>query len=187
MKKFGLMLASLLLLAACSDDKEAKPAAEEPAKEPEQEVAAEQQQEMTEEGFITQVTTDKILVNNIYFAIPEDLKINFDNGTEQTDAVIGDIRTGMKVNVDYMGPLKQSFPMEAEAESLSILTDAESKSQSDALLSFINKEQLSRLLMLGQPIVRDNKIGFLFSNMENGKMSEVKIDLDTHEYTIGKE
>lgn len=187
MKKFGMLMASLLLLAACSDDKTATPATEEPAKEPEQEVAAEQQQEMTEEGFITQVTTDKILVNNIYFAIPEDVKIVSDNGEAKTDAVIGDIRTGMKVSVDYMGPLPQSFPMEGEADTVTILTDEDSKAQSDALLAFINEEKLSRLLMLGQPIVRDNKIGFLFSNMENGKMSEVKIDLDTHEYTIGEE
>lgn len=187
MKKFGMLIASLLFLAACSNDKTATPAAEEPAKEPKQEVAAEQQQEMTEEGFITQVTTDKILVNNIYFAIPEDAKINFDNNGEKTDAVISDIRTGMKVEIDYKGPLKQGFPMEAEAETVSILKDEESVAQSDALLSFIEEEKLSRLLMLGQPIVRDNKIGFLFTNMENGKMSEVKIDLDTHEYTIGGE
>lgn len=186
MKKFGLMIAGLMFLAACSDDNKAEPAAEETAPPVEQEVAAEQQ-DMTEEGFITQVTADKILVNNIYFDIPEDVAINLKNGEESTEGVISDIRTGMKVNVEYTGPLADGFPLEAQADTVSILNDAESKKESEALLAFIEGEQLSRLLMLGQPLVRDNQIGFLFSNMENGKMSEVKIDLDTHEYTIGGE
>lgn len=186
MKKLGLLIAGMLFLAACSDDKNAEPAAEETAPPAEQEVAAEQQ-EMTEEGFITQVTADQILVNNIYFDIPEEVSVQLKNGEETTDGVIGDIRTGMKVNVEYKGPLADGFPLEAQADAVSILNDAESKKESEALLSFIEEEQLSRLLMLGQPLVRDNQIGFLFSNMENGKMSEVKIDLDTHEYTIGGE
>ena len=186
MKKFGLMIAGLMFLAACSDDKKAEPAAEETAPPVEQEVAAEQQ-DMTEEGFITQVTTDKILVNNIYFDIPEDVSIKLKNGEESTEGVINDIRTGMKVNIEYTGPLGDGFPLEAQAETVSILNDAESKKESEALLAFIEGEQLPRLLMLGQPLVRDNQIGFLFTNMENGKMSEVKIDLDTHEYTIGGE
>ena len=177
-------MASLLLLAACSNDEEAKPEVEEPKKE---EVAAEQQQDMTEEGFITQVTTDQILVNNIYFSVPEDVNIEYDNGKEQKDAVISDIRTGMKVVVDYKGPLEESFPMEGTADSVSILNDDASVAEADALTAFIEGEKLPTLLMLGQPIVRENEIGFLFTNMENGKMSEVKIDLDTHEYTIGEE
>ncbi|HSP23376.1 MAG TPA: hypothetical protein VLQ20_13725 [Planococcus sp. (in: firmicutes)] len=186
MKKFGLMIAGLMFLAACSDNNKAEPAAQETAPPAEQEVATEQQ-DMTEEGFITQVTTDKILVNNIYFDIPEDVAIRLKNGEESKDGVISDIRTGMKVNIEYKGPLAEGFPMEAQAEVVSILNDSESKEESEALLAFIEEEQLPRLLMLGQPLVRDNKIGFLFTNMENGKMSEVKIDLDTHEYTIGGE
>lgn len=184
LKKFGLMIASLLFLAACSDDNNAAPAEEEKAQPAEKEVAAEQQ-EMTEEGFITQVTTDQILVNNIYFDIPEDVKVVSKNGETSVDGVIRDIRAGMKVNIEYMGPLPDGFPMEGQADVVSILNDEESKKESDALSAFIQGEQLPRLLMIGQPLVRDNNIGFLFSNMENGKMSEVKIDLDTHEYTIG--
>lgn len=185
MKKFGLMIASLVFLAACSDDDNAAPK-EETAKPAEQEVAAEQK-EMTESGFITQVTTDQILVNNIYFDIPEDVKVVSKNGEESTDGVISDIRTGMKVNIEYMGPLPEGFPMEGQADVVSIMNDEQSKKEADALSAFIQGEQLPRLLVIGQPLVRDNNIGFLFSNMENGKMSEVKIDLDTHEYTIGGE
>lgn len=184
LKKFGLMIASLLVLAACSDDNNTAPAEEEKAQPAEQKVAAEQQ-DLTEEGFITQVTTDQILVNNIYFDIPEDVKVVSMNGGESTDGVISDIRTGMKVNIEYKGPLLDGFPMEGQADVVSIMNDEESKKESDALLAFIQGEQLPRLLLIGQPLVRDNNIGFLFSNMENGKMSEVKIDLDTHEYTIG--
>lgn len=184
MKKITMLMASLLFLAACSNDEEAKPKVEEPKKE---EVATEQQQDMTEEGFITQVTTDQILVNNIYFTIPEGVSIKHDDGKEQKDGVISDIRTGMKVVIGYKGPLGDSFPMEGEAETVSILSDKASAEEAEALTAFIEGEKLARLLMLGQPIVRDNEIGFLFTNMENGKMSEVKIDLDTHEYTIGGE
>src|SRR5690606_30782494 len=179
-----MLMASLLFLAACSNDEEAKPKVEEPKKE---EVATEQQQEMTEEGFITQVTADQILVNNIYFTIPEEVSIKHDDGKEQKDGVISDIRTGMKVVVDYKGPLADSFPMEGKAETVSIQEDEASLEEAEALTAFIEGEKLPRLLMLGQPIVRENEIGFLFTNMENGKMSEVKIDLDTHEYTIGGE
>lgn len=183
MKKWSLFLASILLLAACSDE-EAEPAESE--KEDNTEMAVEQKS-MTEEGFITQVSGEDILVNNIYFTIPEDVEVKFSDGAKTTDGVVRDIRTGMKVSMDYQGPLAESFPMQGEAETITILTDEDSVQQSEALEAFINQEQLSRLIMMGQPIVRDNEIGFLFSNMETGEMSEVRIDLDTHEYTIGGE
>jgi hypothetical protein len=181
LKKLTVWMASFLLLAACSSDQAEKPETEEPKKE---EVAAEQK-EMTEEGFITQVTESEILVNNIYFAITDKVAVQSDDGTKTSDSKISDIRTGMKVSIDYKGPLAEKFPMEAEADTVTILKDAESVKHSEALQAFINKEKLSSLLMMGQPIVRDNEIGFLFSNMETGDVSEVRVDLDTHEYTIG--
>ncbi|PSL41098.1 hypothetical protein B0H99_103232 [Planomicrobium soli] len=181
MKKLTVLMASLLLLAACSNDQGAQTETEEPKKE---EVAAEQK-EMTEEGFITHVTDSQILVNNIYFKITDSVKVQSDDGSSTSDAKISDIRTGMKVNVDYKGPLAEKFPMEGEAGTVTILLDEESKQHSEALQAFINKEKVSKLLMMGQPIVRDNEIGFLFSNMETGSVSEVRVDLDTHEYTIG--
>ncbi|MGH2318080.1 DUF3221 domain-containing protein [Planococcus sp. SE5232] len=183
MKKWSLFLAGILLLAACSNE-ETEPAESE--KEDKTEMAVEQKS-MTEEGFITQVSGEDILVNNIYFTIPEDVDVQFSDGAETTDGVVRDIRTGMKVSMDYQGPLAESFPMQGEAETITILTDEDSVKQSEALEAFINQEQLSRLIMMGQPIIRDNEIGFLFSNMETGEMSEVRIDLDTHEYTIGGE
>lgn len=181
-KKWSMFLAGIVLLTACSNE-EAAPA-EPKEKEP---AAEEQQQEMTESGFITQVRGEEILVNNIYFKIGEDVKVNFDDGGETAEGAVSDIRTGMKVSVDYTGPLAESFPMQGEANVISILNDEDSASQSEALQEFINKEQVASLIIMGQPIVRDNEIGFLFSNMEDGNMSEVRIDLDTHEYTIGGE
>lgn len=183
MKKWSLFLASILLLAACSNE-EAEPAKTKEKDEPEMAV---EQKSMTEEGFITQVGGESILVNNIYFSIPEDVKVQLSDGAKTTEGVIRDIRTGMKVSMDYQGPLAESFPMQGEAETITILTDENSVKQSEALEAFINGEQLPKLIMMGQPIVRDNEIGFLFSNMDTGEMSEVRIDLDTHEYTIGGE
>lgn len=183
MKKWSIFLASVLLLAACSNE-EAEPAEKEEADKAEMAV---EQKSMTEEGFITQVNGEDILINSIYFSIPEDVKVQFSDGAEVTEGVVRDIRTGMKVSLDYQGPLAESFPMQGEAETITILTDEDSVKQSDALEAFINKEQLPRLIMMGQPIVRDNEIGFLFSNMETGEMSEVRIDLETHDYTIDGE
>lgn len=173
----------MLILTACSDE-EAKPA----ETEEKEEVAVEQEQkEMTESGFITQVRNNKVLVNNIYFTVGEEVEVNAADGGETTEAVMSDIRTGMKVDIAYKGPLEQAFPLEAEADSITILKDEDSVKQSEALQAYINKEQLSSLLILGQPIVRDNEIGFLFSNMDNGQMEEVRIDLDTHEYNMSSE
>ncbi len=183
LKKWGLFLASALLLTACSNE-EAKPAETKKADKDDNTEIAVEQKSMTEEGFITQVSGESILVNNIYFSIPEDVKVQLSDGAETTEGVIRDIRTGMKVSMDYQGPLAESFPMQGEAETITILTDKESVTQSDALEAFINQEQLSRLIMMGQPVVRDNEIGFLFSNMETGEMNEVRIDLETHEYNI---
>lgn len=181
MKKWGLLIAGMLFLSACSDE-EAKPA----ETEKKEEVAVEQEQkEMTESGFITQIRNDKVLVNNIYFSFAEDVEVDTSGGSETTEAVLSDIRTGMKVDISYNGPLEQAFPLEAEADSITILKDEESVEQSEALQAYINKEQLASLLILGQPIVRDNEIGFLFNNMDTGEMEEVRIDLDTHEYTVG--
>lgn len=174
----------MFFLTACSDE-EAKPAE---TKEKEETAEVEQEQkEMTESGFITQVFDNKVLVNNIYFSIAGDVEVDSTNGSETTDAVVSDIRTGMKVDIDYTGPLKQGFPLEAEADNITILKDDESVKQAEALQAYINKEQLSSLLLVGQPIVRDNEIGFLFSNMDTGEMQEVRIDLDTHDYTVGNE
>lgn len=189
MKKWGLFLASVLLLAACSNEETepTEPDKKVETKETEKAEMAVDQKSMTEEGFITQVSGESILINNIFFNIPEDVEVQLSDGAETTKGVVRDIRTGMKVRLDYNGPLAESFPMQGEAETITILIDEESVKQADALEAFINGEQLSRLIMMGQPIVRDNEIGFLFSNMETGEMSEVRIDLDTHEYTIGGE
>jgi hypothetical protein len=181
LKKLTVLMAGLLLLGACSDDQAGKPETE----ELKQQEAAAEQKEMTEEGFITQVTGTQILVNNIYFKIDDKVAVQSDDGSKTTDSKISDIRTGMKVSVDYKKPLSENFPMEGEAETVTILTDKESVKYTEALQAYIKKEHLSRLLMMGQPIVRDNEIGFLFSNMETGDVSEVRIDLDTHEYTTG--
>lgn len=171
------------MLSACSEE-EAKPA----ESEPKEEVAAEQEQkEMTESGFITQIRNDKILVNNIYFAVGEEVTVDSNDGSASTDGVVSDVRTGMKVDITYTGPIEQGFPLQANADSITILSDDESVKESEALQAYINKEKIASLLILGQPIVRDNEIGFLSNNMETGQMQEVRIDLDTHEYTVGNE
>src|SRR5690606_2162013 len=90
-------------------------------------------------------------------------------------------------STDYTGPLEESYPMQGEAEKITILQDEESKRQAEALQAFINEEQLSKLIILGQPIVRGDEIGFLFNNMETGDLTEVRIDMNTLEYTMGNE
>ncbi len=186
MKKASLFLAGFLLLAGCSDDAAPTEPAEPAATEEEPEIAVEQEG-LTEEGFITQIGDGRILINNIYFSIADDVEVQFAEGGETTEAVISDLRTGMKVTTDYTGPLEESFPMQGEAEKITILQDEESKRQSEALQAFINEEQLSRLILMGQPIVRGDEIGFLFNNMETGDLTEVRIDMNTLEYTMGNE
>lgn len=186
MKKASLFLAGFLLLAGCSDDAAPTEPAEPEATEEEPEIAVEQEG-LTEEGFITQIGDGRILINNIYFSIAEDVEVQFAEGGETTEAVISDLRTGMKVTTDYTGPLEESFPMQGEAEKITILQDEESKRQSEALQAFINEEQLSTLILMGQPIVRGDEIGFLFNNMETGDLTEVRIDMNTLEYTMGNE
>lgn len=186
MKKASLFLAGFLLLAGCSDDAAPTEPAEPSATEEEPEIAVEQEG-MTEEGFITQIGDGRILINSIYFSVPEDVEVQFAEGGETTEAVISDLRTGMKVSTDYTGPLEESYPMQGEADKITILEDEESKRQSEALQAFINGEQLSKLIILGQPIVRGDEIGFLFNNMETGELTEVRIDMDTLEYTMGND
>ncbi|MGB6778127.1 MAG: DUF3221 domain-containing protein [Planococcus citreus] len=186
MKKASLFLAGFLLLAGCSDDAAPTEPAEPAGNEEEPEIAVEQEG-MTEEGFITQIGDGRILINSIYFSVPEDVEVQFAEGGETTEAVISDLRTGMKVKTDYTGPLEESYPMQGEAEKITILQDEESQRQSEALQAFINEEQLSKLIILGQPIVRGDEIGFLFNNMETGDLTEVRIDMNTLEYTMGNE
>lgn len=186
MKKASLFLAGFLLLAGCSDDAAPTEPTEPEATEEEPEIAVEQEG-LTEEGFITQIGDGRILINNIYFSIADDVEVQFAEGGETTEAVISDLRTGMKVTTDYTGPLEESFPMQGEAEKITILQDEESKRQSEALQAFINEEQLSTLILMGQPIVRGDEIGFLFNNMETGDLTEVRIDMNTLEYTMGNE
>lgn|GEM_PF-3487422 len=186
MKKASLFLAGFLLLAGCSDDAAPTEPTEPAGTEEEPEIAVEQEG-LTEEGFITQIGDGRILIGNIYFSVPEDVEVQFAEGGETTEAVISDLRTGMKVTTDYTGPLEESFPMQGEAEKITILQDEESLRQSEALQAFINEEQLSKLILMGQPIVRGDEIGFLFNNMETGELTEVRIDMNTLEYTMGNE
>jgi len=185
-KKASLFLAGFLLLAGCSDDAAPTEPTEPAGTEEEPEIAVEQEG-LTEEGFITQIGDGRILIGNIYFSVPEDVEVQFAEGGETTEAVISDLRTGMKVTTDYTGPLEESFPMQGEAEKITILQDEESLRQSEALQAFINEEQLSKLILMGQPIVRGDEIGFLFNNMETGELTEVRIDMNTLEYTMGNE
>ena len=159
----------------------------EPAGNEEEPEIAVEQEGLTEEGFITQIGDGRILINSIYFSVPEDVEVQFAEGGETTEAVISDLRTGMKVSTDYTGPLEESYPMQGEAEKITILQDEESKRQAEALQAFINEEQLSKLIILGQPIVRGDEIGFLFNNMETGDLTEVRIDMNTLEYTMGND
>ena len=186
MKTASVFLAGFLLLAGCSDDAAPAEPTEPAGNEEEPEIAVEQEG-LTEEGFITQIGNGRILINNIYFAVPEDVEVQFAEGGETTEAVISDLRTGMKVSTDYTGPLEESFPMQGEAEKITILQDEESKRQSEALQAFINEEQLSKLILMGQPLVRGDEIGFLFNDMETGDLMEVRIDMNTLEYTMGNE
>ncbi len=186
MKKASLFLAGFLLLAGCSDDAAPAEPAEPAGTEEEPEIAVEQEG-MTEEGFITQIGNGRILINSIYFSVPEDVEVQFADGGETTEAVISDLRTGMKVSTDYSGPLEEAYPMQGEAEKITILQDEESKKQAEALQAFINEEQLSDLIILGQPLVRGEEIGFLFSKMETGELTEVRIDMNTLEYTLSSE
>lgn len=186
MKKASLFLAGFLLLAGCSDDAAPTEPTEPAGNEEEPEIAVEQEG-LTEEGFITQIGDGRILIGNIYFSVPEDVEVQFAEGGETTEAVISDLRTGMKVTTDYTGPLEESFPMQGEAEKITILQDEESKRQSEALQAFINEEQLSKLILMGQPLVRGDEIGFLFNDMETGDLMEVRIDMNTLEYTMGNE
>ncbi|AUD13872.1 MULTISPECIES: DUF3221 domain-containing protein [unclassified Planococcus (in: firmicutes)] len=186
MKKASLFLAGFLLLAGCSDDAAPTEPAEPAGNEEEPEIAVEQEG-MTEEGFITQIGDGRILIGNIYFSVPEDVEVQFAEGGETSEAVISDLRTGMKVTTDYTGPLEESFPMQGEAEKITILQDEESQRQSEALQAFINEEQLSKLILMGQPLVRGDEIGFLFNDMETGDLMEVRIDMNTLEYTMGNE
>ncbi|MDS8854876.1 hypothetical protein RLM10_00535, partial [Streptococcus pneumoniae] len=79
--KASLFLAGFLLLAGCSDDAAPTEPAEPAATEEEPEIAVEQEG-LTEEGFITQIGDGRILINNIYFSIADDVEVQFAEGGE---------------------------------------------------------------------------------------------------------
>lgn len=215
MKKWTLIAVTALFLSACAD--EATPEEEEIQEEVvteeevveeapetegieeeeevveeetvEEEVAppAEELQAFEEEGFVTQVTADGFLVNNIFFSVGAETEVFTDDGSEVTESALNQIAAGQKVFVEYEGTPSGQFPLEAEAGTITILEDEESARQAAALEAFIQGEELARLAILGQPIIRDDEIGFLFTNFENGKIAEVRINLETHEYTIDGE
>ncbi|AQQ53056.1 hypothetical protein [Planococcus lenghuensis] len=215
MKKWTLIAITALFLSACADEtapeeetveeevvteeevvEEAAPE-EEPVEEAveeeetvEEETTVEPDEELQafeEEGFVTQVTAEGFLVNNVFFSVGEETEVFADDGSEVTESALNQIAAGQKVLVEYEGTPSGQFPLEAEAGTITILEDEESARQAAALEAFIQGEELARLAILGQPIVREDEIGFLFTNFENGKIAEVRINLETHEYTIDGE
>ncbi len=187
MKKMSFLLVGLMLLSACSEEEatpvEPEETEEVAVEEEEQEDAVEK--EMTESGFITQIQNDRILVNNVFFTVGEEVEVDSTDGSETSEAVLSDLRTGMKVDVSYTGTLEEGFPLTGEADSITILNDEETLEQTEALQAYINQEQISTLIILGLPIVSDGEIRFLSNDTATGDLQEVRIDLETQEYTIG--
>lgn len=73
-----------------------------------------------EAGYITHVSENSVLVNDIVFSADSDVEVVSDDGEEMK---FSDLEIGMKVEPWFNGPIRESFPAQADVKKLVVLSD----------------------------------------------------------------
>lgn len=98
------------------------------------------------QGFISGLDDRKVLVNDIYYFVDENTLLITDGGKK---LAWKDLQLGMKAEPWYTGGIRESYPMQADAVKIVILTDEESKKEQEAAKAAVEYAQKE----LGKPII----------------------------------
>ncbi|PEJ31082.1 hypothetical protein CN689_17465 [Peribacillus butanolivorans] len=101
-----------------------------------------------EEGFITDLDDNRILIKGTYYKVTNRTYIQDQHGK---DLSYSDLVIGMKVKPWHRGGIKKTYPAKAEAESIRVLTDEKSLAEQKAVTAAIehmSKAESQRFIVL---------------------------------------
>lgn len=136
------------------------------------------------EGFLIRIENDKVLVNDTLFTIDGETHLVSLGSEGEVNLSVEDLKPGMKVDVYHSGMMLQSFPAQGYANVFVIKKDEQSLKEAEAFQAFLEKENRSELVIMGQIDYQEDLIIFNFTDMNDGLSYNVKLDIDTKNYTI---
>jgi hypothetical protein len=121
--KWLILVVGLLIIAGCQ---EGSPAA-------------------THQGYIADFENNRILVGDIYFSIA-DAKIVSDTGQKLKHS---NLKVGKQVTIEFDGMVAESYPAQAGADKVIVLSNADSKKNEEAVNAIIQSAEKQ----FGKPII----------------------------------
>ncbi len=108
-----------------------------------------------ETGYITHISENSVLVNDIVFSADNEVEVVSDNGKKMNFA---DLEIGMKVEPWFSGPIRESFPAQADMKKLVVLTDKEHDQVQEAVKAVVEYAATnfsSNTVVFQETIVKD--------------------------------
>ncbi|WP_158553613.1 DUF3221 domain-containing protein [Peribacillus saganii] len=91
-------------------------------------------------GFLTEIKGNRVLIGETIYSLTEQTKIQTENGKKWN---VKDLKIGLKIKPWYAGGVKESYPMQADARFLMILTDEASSKETEIVRKAIKGVQKS--------------------------------------------
>lgn len=91
-------------------------------------------------GYITGIYDKSILVNDTYFSTDKNLEVVSDAGAKLKFA---DLEIGVKVEPWFTGGVRESFPAQADAKKIVVLTDKESEKIQPAVKAVVEYAEVN--------------------------------------------
>ncbi|MCA1063283.1 hypothetical protein QTG56_13400 [Rossellomorea sp. AcN35-11] len=95
-------------------------------------------------GFVTQLESNQVLINDVWFSFDERTVMKTDRDKKLHKE---QIEMAKKVRVTFKGGLQESFPRRASAERLVFLTDKESENEESAVELVMKDPRFSQVVI----------------------------------------
>lgn len=89
----------------------------------------------TKAGYITDLTDSSILVNDIVFFVDQNIEVVSNEGKQ---IEFSDLEIGMKVEPWFAGPIRESYPAQADAKKIIVLKDKDGERMQEAVKAVVN-------------------------------------------------
>jgi hypothetical protein len=109
----------------------------------------------THQGYIADVANNRILVGDIYFSITN-AKVVIDTGEQLKHS---DLKVGKQVTVEFDGMIAESYPAQASANKVIVITNDVSQKAEEAvraIVQFAEKQYGKPIIILSSDFVNDS-------------------------------
>jgi hypothetical protein len=108
----------------------------------------------THQGYIADVENNRILVGDIYFSITN-AKVVTDTGEQLKQS---DLKVGKQVTVEFDGMVAESYPAQASADKVIVMTNDESQKAEEAVRAIVQfaEKQYGKPIIIQSSDLLDN-------------------------------